>query len=52
MRGAARGTSVDVFALAWFVHNWVLRQGSTGQTWGKEKRPFADMIIGTRVYKV
>jgi uncharacterized RDD family membrane protein YckC len=25
-----------LFALAWFVYNWVIRQGSTGQTVGKK----------------
>src|SRR4051812_21432553 len=25
-----------VFALGWFVYNWLVRQGSTGQTWGKK----------------
>ena len=25
-----------VFAIGWFVYNWVIRQGSTGQTLGKK----------------
>lgn len=25
-----------VFAIAWFVYNWIVRQGSTGQTLGKK----------------
>lgn len=25
-----------LFAIAWFVYNWVIRQGSTGQTVGKK----------------
>jgi len=86
-----------VVTIAWFVYNWLIRQGSTGQTvgkkvmdiavldqanrpigagltfarqlahvldflpcflgylwplWDKEKRTFADMMVGTRVHRV
>jgi uncharacterized RDD family membrane protein YckC len=87
-----------VVMLSWFAYNWLLRQGKTGQTYGKkvmeiavldlatgrpsgpalifarqvthvldfvpcflgylwsawdrESRTFADMIVGTRVYRV
>ena len=37
-----------VFTIGWFVYNWIIRQGSTGQTMGKKSLGIAVLGADTR----